>query len=320
MLLGASIYRLVLLYGIEGEVRLLDLNRLEMFMAAVESGSIAKAAADLGVSSSAVSQQIKKLESEMGVSLLRRGGKGAIPTEGGVMLAEHGRRLLRQAAAAESDLKEMRDGRAGTLRIGTFPTFAASHLPGVIVEMRDRFPNVELEILSARFDKLLKYLEEGRVHLSVLWEYPWNPFSASGIVSTHLFKEGMVLIVPKGHWVAEHAGFDFADLREENWILRSDNHPAGEALERIASRSGFRPRITMYANDYNETQAMVSIGMGIAMAPASAVAIKHPDVVIVNLHTASRRSVFLAQRAERSYSTLENAFRNILIENLSKRA
>lgn len=74
----------------------------------------------------------------------------------------------------------------------------------------------------------------------------------------------------------------------------------------------------MYANDYNETQAMVSFGMGLAMAPASAVAIKHPDVVIVELHSAPRRSVFLAQRAERSYSTLENAFRNILLENLLK--
>lgn len=296
---------------------MLDITRLKVFLSVVETGSLGAAAEELDVSPSAVSQQLKKLERDCGVPLLTRGTRGARPTEAGILLAERCRTLFRQLAATEADLAEIREGRAGILRIGTFPTFAASALPGVIRAFQKRFPNVELKIVSGRFNKLLQELEEGAIHLSLLWEYPWNPFKGEDLHLTHLFKEETVLITPTDFPLPASELHDFSALKDQQWILRSDNHPAGEALERLSNRAGFRPKVAMYANDYNETQAMVSVGIGIALAPASAVAIKHPDIKVIRLPSATKRNIFLARRAARSYSTLENAFRSVLIETVS---
>lgn len=291
---------------------MLDLNRILMFLQTVESGSVSGAAENLGISPSAVSQQLKKLEKDVGIPLLERASRGAFPSEAGLLLAEHARKLAQQASAAEADMEELRTGRAGTLRIGTFPTFAASHLPSVITTFKSRFPNVDLKISSSRFQTLTRQLYEGSIQLAILWDYPWKPFEGEGLQVTQLFKERMVLVLPKQHRLVRRESFTLADLSNEKWVLRADRHPAGEVLERLAQRGGFKPKVAMLANDYNETQAMVSAGIGIGIAPASALALQHPDLVMVPLPQSPQRNVFLAQRAERNFSTLEKSFVEIL--------
>lgn len=105
-----------------------------------------------------------------------------------------------------------------------------------------------------------------------------------------------------------------ADLQEEDWIIRSQGHPVIEVLERSCRAEGFTPRISFYANDYQEAQAMVSVGLGIALAPRCAVVNKHPGVRILSLgESAPARRILAAHRHDRVRAPAEVAFLKTLI-------
>jgi DNA-binding transcriptional LysR family regulator len=292
-----------------------DVRRLQTFAKVVELGSVSDAADELLFTPSAVSQQLKKLEAEVGLQLVWRTTNGLVPTEAGLVLAEHTRRILRQLEAARSDISDLVSGRSGSLSMGAFPTIAASFLPLAINEFKSRYPNIDLKIRSARLQGLISSLEEGQVQLALLWDYPWNPLKTEGIQLTEVFTESFVILVPENHRLAHLNEVDIEQLASENWVARGDEHPVVEVIERSGEKAGFRPQIAMYANDYQETQAMVSVGIGIAIAPRSALSVQHPNVRILDIKGDSpKRRVLLGQREERALSPLEMAFKSVIIE------
>ncbi|KAA9393709.1 LysR family transcriptional regulator [Kocuria coralli] len=292
-----------------------DPRKLAVLVAVVEHESITAAAEELMFTASAVSQQLRKLEQEAGQPLFRRRPRGVIPTEAGYLLATHARKVLRQLHAAQSDMEELARGERGTLKIGTFPSLAASFLPRVLDTYRAQFPAIKLSVHSTIFDALLEELERGQSHLCFLWDYPWKRFGSTGIRSEEIFQEPSVVLVSDSHPLARAHDVGMADLRDEPWVSRANDHPVVEVLDRAAAEAGFRPDITMYANDYQEAQAMVSVGIGIAMVPMSAVALQHPKVRILSLRdTLPERRVLLAQREERSSTPAEMAFRRLVLD------
>src|SRR6478735_7200984 len=107
----------------------LDVKRLQVLLAIVAEGSVTGAAAALGYTPSAVSQQLLRLEREAGQPLLDRHARGMRPTEAGLVLATHARKVVRQLAAAEADLQDIAGVRRGSVTLGTFPTVGSSFLP-----------------------------------------------------------------------------------------------------------------------------------------------------------------------------------------------
>jgi len=221
---------------------LFDIRRLALLVEVVEQGSVTAAAEAMMYTPSAVSQQVRKLEQEVGQPLLTRRSRGVVPTEAGQLLAGHARKIVAQMQAAQADLAELAGLKRGSLTIGTFPTLAGSFLPVVLRTFKKRYPAISLSVRSARFDELLKGLHSGAMGLCLLWDYPWN-------------------------------------------------------------------------------QAMVSVGMGVAMVPKTAVALQHPDVKVISLGPgAPSRRVFLAQRQDKVYAPAEVAFHSTLLEVARERA
>lgn len=294
---------------------MLNPQRLAILVHVVEHGSVTAAADELDYTASAVSQQLKKLEREVDQPLLRRRARGIVPTDAGHILVNHARKVLRQLDAASADLKDLAEGNRGSLVVGAFPTVAASFLPEVIETFKSRYPAINLSLKSGRLDLLMDDLERGRSHIAFLWEYPWNPVNIDGARVEELFKEESVILVSRHHPLAERGEVRLEELRNESWIVRANRHPVVEVLERATESAGFRPSITLYANNYQEVQAMVSVGIGVAMAPRGAVAVQHPDVRVLSLgEQGPVRSVMMAQREERVYSPAEVAFRSILMD------
>ena len=96
-----------------------------------------------------------------------------------------------------------------------------------------------------------------------------------------------MILVASGHPLADRDEVKMEDLRKESWIVRAEAHPVVEVLQRSAHDAGFEPTIGFLANDYQEAQAMVSVGMGVAMVPKTAVALQHPDVRVLSLGAAA---------------------------------
>lgn len=302
-------------FTLEGVLAMLDIRRLALLAAVLDTGSMTSAADELSYTPSAVSQQLRRLEAEVGQPLLHRQARGVTPTEAGAVLADHARRILRQVAAAEADLAEIAGLRRGTLDLGTFPTVASSLLPLAVSRFRAQHPAIRLSVHSARFDELVAAIQDGTVGLSLLWDYEWNRIDPAQLALTHLLDDPTMLVVAADHPLGRRRHVDMTDLADEDWVVRGNDHPVVEVLERSCRAAGFTPRIAFHANDYQEAQAMVSVGLGVALAPRAALAMKHPDVRVVGLgRSAPARRILLAHRHDRVRAAAELAMHQVLVE------
>jgi DNA-binding transcriptional LysR family regulator len=182
---------------------MLDVKRLQVLLSVVELGSVTAAADALVYTPSAVSQQLRRLEREVGQPLLRRHARGMSPTDAGLVLAAHARTVLRQLSAAEADLAEIAGLRQGRLALGTFPTVASSFLPLAVHRFSELHPAIRLDIRSERQPQLIEWLENGTVDLSLLWDYQWQRLDSAQLDLTELFSDPTVLLVSSEHRLAQ---------------------------------------------------------------------------------------------------------------------
>ncbi|MFD5827189.1 LysR family transcriptional regulator [Lentzea sp. NPDC060358] len=294
---------------------MLDVRRLALLAAVVDTGSMTAAAEQLGYSPSAVSQQLRRLEVEAGQPLLHRQARGVRPTEAGALLAGHARHVLRRLSAAEADLAELAGLRRGTISVGVFPTVASALLPLVVSRFRRQYPDLRLDVRSTRFEELVELLEDGTVGIALLWDYAWHRVDVPGISLTPLLDDPTVLVVAADHRLARKRFTTMSELAGEEWIVRGHDHPVAGVLERSCRAAGFTPRIAFEANDYQEAQAMVSVGLGVALAPRTAVRNPHPDVRVLALGTdVPARRVLLAHRQDRLRAPAELAMHQLLVD------
>ena len=204
-----------------GADSVLDVKRLQVLLSVVELGSVTAAADALMYTPSAVSQQLRRLEREVGQPLMKRHARGMSPTEAGQVLVLHARKVMRQLAAAEADLQEIAGLRRGRLVLGTFPTIASSFLPLVVRRFQQLHPAIRLDILSGREAQLVEWLENGTVDLSLLWDYEWRRLDPAQLDLTKLFDDPTVLVVAADHRLARRRRVEMAELADEDWIVRS---------------------------------------------------------------------------------------------------
>jgi len=271
----------------------------------VRAGSLTAAANRLSYTTSAISQQIAKLEAEAGQPLLERHARGVRLTEAGAALARRAERIETQLHAARSELDDIAGLRSGTVRIGTFPTVGSSLLPQVVKLYKSRHPAVRLTVRSSRFTALRAMLDTGEVELSLLWDYEWAPVTDRELVVRELLVDPPTLVVSVNHRFAHRESLDMAELADEQWITREDNHPVGAALERACQKAGFAPSVAFAANDYQEAQAMVAVDLGVSMAPRLALSNLREDVKVIPLRGAPSRRILLAHLAEHRLTPAE---------------
>ncbi|WP_236950225.1 LysR family transcriptional regulator [Mycobacterium sp. MS1601] len=271
----------------------------------VRAGSLTAAANRLSYTTSAISQQIAKLEAEAGQPLLERHARGVRLTEAGAALARRAERIETQLHAARSELDDIAGLRSGTVRLGTFPTVGSSLLPQVVKLYKSRHPAVTLTVRSSRFAALRAMLDTGDVELSLLWDYEWAPVTDRELVVRELLVDPPTLVVSVNHRFAHRESLDMAELADELWITREDHHPVGAALEKACQKAGFVPTVAFAANDYQEAQAMVAVDLGVSMAPRLALSNLREDVKVIPLRGAPSRRILLAHLAEHRLTPAE---------------
>lgn len=288
---------------------MLDVRRMLLLLEVARQGSVTGAARALSYTPSAVSQQIARLEAEAGQALLERHPRGIALTAAGEVLVARGQAIARQLDAAQQELADLAELRAGRLRIGTFPTAGASLLPLAVTTFRGQYPDVALTVRSARFAALREMLDGREIDVSLLWDYAWEPVRDDTLDVVHLLDDPPVLLVAADHRLARRRKIDLAELATEAWITRAEAHPVASALLRSCREAGFEPEIAFEANDYQEAQAMVAAGIGVAMAPRLTVVNMRADVRVIPLNRpAPTRRILVARLRERPPSPAGTAF------------
>ncbi|MZG13742.1 LysR family transcriptional regulator [Streptomyces sp. SID5914] len=278
----------------------LDVRRMLLLAEVARRGSLTAAAQALTYTPSAVSQQIAKLETEAGQPLLERHARGVELTLAGRAVVRHAGRIERQLSAVRAELDDLAELRTGELRIGSFPTAGASLLPLAVQRFGRAHPDVHLEVRSAMLAGLAEMLESREIQLALLWDYDWCRVDDPTLHLTLLLDDPTALMVSADHPLAGRASVSLSELADEDWITRADDHPVAGVLARSCHAAGFEPRIAFYAHDYQEAQAVVAIGLGMALAPRLALMNLRSGVRVIPLTpSAPTRRILLARLDER---------------------
>ncbi|NOJ60067.1 LysR family transcriptional regulator [Arthrobacter sp. 260] len=278
-------------------------------------GTMTLAAEALGYSISAISQQIRKLELEAGQPLLQRHSRGIALTDAGQTVVSHAEQIHGRLKSLQHSLDDIAGLRAGALRMGTFPTAGSSLVPLAISRFRREHPGVELSVRSVRLASLQKMLINRDISMSLLWDYHWSRLESSEMTFRHLMDDPTDLVVSVTHPMASRESVTMAELLDEQWVVRADEHPMIEVLIRASNHIGFQPNVAYEANDYQEAQAMVAVGVGIALVPRLALTVLRDDVRVIPLSgEVPQRRILLARMADSQPTAAEQAMTAMLVE------
>ncbi|OAK56095.1 LysR family transcriptional regulator [Rhodococcoides kyotonense] len=281
-----------------------DVVTLFLLLDIAEAGSLTAGAERANMTASAASQRIAKLENSIKQPVLTRLPRGVQLTEAGEILTSRARLFRREMRAASGDLEAIRGLERGAVRLGSFPTVSSSLLSDALKEYHARWPGVDVRVRSAVRPQLLEMLHSSEVDLALLWSYAWTEEAERSLSLESLMEDETMLLLP----VDDHRASDemaLPDLKGARWIMRSNDHPAAEVLYRSCRAVGFEPEVVYEAHDYQEIEAMVAAGVGIAMVPGLAVVHHRPDVQPLAFRSADRvptRVIYIASLARRQYT------------------
>lgn len=262
-----------------------NLARLGLLRELAHRGTMTAVADALGLTSSAVSQQLATLEREARVALLERVGRRVRLTAEGGRLASHAEAILQAVEAAELDLRAAGERPRGELEIACFSTFAKVHLLPAVVRARRRFPDVHVVIHELESPDAIEAVRDGRCHLAVTFAYNLVPRpDVTGLTSRQLMEEPVLLALPKP-WRAQREPIGLERLAQADWIVGSRQTDDRLLAERACAAAGFAPRITHTVDDYDLLLRMVAAGLGVGFVPE--LGLRFPSAVAVVARTPS---------------------------------
>jgi DNA-binding transcriptional LysR family regulator len=262
---------------------MIDVRRLKVLQAVVETGSVAAAAVRLNYTPSAVSQQMSTLERETGVQLLERVGRGVRPTEAALLLCEHTSRVFASIKDAEDALVALRMGQSGRLRLGAFPSASSSLIPSALAAFRSQHPNVVLEIVVAEPDEVVSGLRDGALDIAVttLMTSP-DDVTDGGLQYHFLLSDPYRVVLPRSHALSPRGTIELESLAREDWVgVTSCPGHCQLAVEDACERAGFRPAYALEADEYPTALGFVAAGLGVALMPLLALQNSVPTGVVV---------------------------------------
>jgi molybdate transport repressor ModE-like protein len=235
------------------------------------AGSLAGAARALGVSPPAVSQQVARVEGELGVAVVSRGSRGASLTELGTALAEHGRTITEQVEAAAEASDRLLGRHARRLRVGAVASTVQPILADALATIRLRHPDSELSVVEVGSDTGVELVADGSLDLAVVAGYGTVP-SHESVALHELSVDELLLAVPDDHALVadRRTTVDLRDLEDDAWVSGAPGRRHRVQLDSLAKGFGFVPRVTFETESFQVAQALVSAGVAVAIVPATA--------------------------------------------------
>jgi DNA-binding transcriptional LysR family regulator len=278
---------------------MLNLERLRTLDALARHGSVSGAAEGLHVTTSAVSQQMSKLEREVGQQLLAKNGRGVRLTDAGRLLAEHAARILSQVELAQADLEAQRGQVVGELRLSAFPTAARGLFPTALAALRADHPGLRVRSSELEPEAGVAGVIRGDLDLAVVLDWYNKPMPLpDGLVKAPILDDPADVAMPVGHRLADRAEVDLGDFAHDEWITWGEGEFCHEWLMFTLRSKGVEPHIGHRAAETHTQLGLVAAGLGVCIAPLLG---RHPmpeGVVAVPLRQAVRRHVYVIWRAD----------------------
>jgi DNA-binding transcriptional LysR family regulator len=260
-----------------------DLRLLSVLREVALRGSFSAAADALAYTQPAISQQIARLEKQVGVKLIEREPRGIRLTPAGEVLVRHTERILAQLAAADEELLEVAEQARGRVRIASFATAAGTLVPRAVAAFRRLRPAVEVEITLLDPEDSVPGVRRGDFDVALIEEggFTGDP-DTTGLAIEHLLDDHMWVLLPGDHPLATRHAVGLDELRDEGWMLACLTGTCADSniVLRACRDAGFQPRIAYTSDDYFAIQGLVASGMGVALIPGLGLASTRDDVAV----------------------------------------
>jgi DNA-binding transcriptional LysR family regulator len=261
----------------------MELRQLRYLVALADERHFTRAAARERIAQPALSQQIRKLEQEVGLALFDRTTRHVSLTEAGALLVARARRVLAELDDAGAELQQLTGLMGGRVTIGLTQTPGPLDLLGLLTEFHARHPAVKLSVREDLSTSLADELRADALDLAFL-SIVDDP-GLHGLERRPLASEPLVAVLPHGHRLAGRDHIRIAQLREEEFVAFSEGATIRDAVRRVAHAAGFEPRIAFETREVSRARAIVAAGLGVAVLPRSDALASGPPVETAVLRT-----------------------------------
>jgi LysR family hydrogen peroxide-inducible transcriptional activator len=292
----------------------MEIHQLRYFCAVARTGSFTKAAVREGIAQPSLSQQISRLESNLGSQLFDRLGRGVKLTEFGRALLPQALDILRQVNNARGALESLRLSVAGRLTIGCIPTITPYFLAPRLRNFVDQYPDVDLRLVEDITPNLVELLQSGEIDLAVISPPVHNP----DIVSSDLFREPIAVAVGKKHRLASETCVSLPELRGEKMLLLKEGHCFRDNALTICNRARANFVSIFETNQFSSILPLVAAGFGISLVPQMAMDAVSGCAFLPLEREAYRRVGYIRVR-QHALGTAQRAFINWLRATARKR-
>lgn len=276
----------------------MELRQLRYLLAVADERHFTRAAAREHVAQPALSQQIRRLEDEVGLPLVERTTRRVALTDAGELLVARARRILAEVESAHTELQALRGIQAGRVTIGSMHTMGPVDLAMALAVFHVRHPGVELTVREHSSEELAELLRGDELDMAFL--SVTERVESHGLGLQQLVSEELVAVLPVGHWFAQRPRIRMAELAGAEFISYREGSRLREVLVSAAREAGFQPRVTLESNESARIRRLVARGLGVAILPRSDAEAPGAEVAVVELAgPALTRDITLAWREGR---------------------
>jgi LysR family hydrogen peroxide-inducible transcriptional activator len=252
----------------------MEMHQLRYVVAVARTGNFSRAAEQCHVAQPSLSQQIQKLEDELGERLFDRLKREAKLTAQGEVFLRRAVRILEEVDAARREASDAQKLLRGTLTVGVLPTIAPYLLPEVLAAFMAKFPGVEIVVQEDTTARLLKLAQAYEIDLALVSP----PIADDRLEVRDLFAEELLLALPPGHPLTRKRTVSLADLQRERLIVMKEGHCLGDQVLGFCERRDLKPNISFRSAQLETIQALVCSGLGLSLIPAMAARADREDL------------------------------------------
>ena len=245
----------------------MEMHQLRYVAAIARTGNFSRAAEQCHVAQPSLSQQIHKLEDELGERLFDRLPRHVKLTAAGETFLPRALRILAEADDALREARETGVLVRGQVILGALPTIAPYLLGPVLAKFGKKFPEVQVTVVEDTTAQLLKQLDACEIDLSITS----LPIDKHRFTIQHLFTEELLLAVPHQHPLATKRSISVADVEKERFILLKEGHCLGDQVLRFCNRHDFHPQVSCRSAQIETIKALVQSGLGVSLIPRMAI-------------------------------------------------
>jgi DNA-binding transcriptional LysR family regulator len=244
----------------------MEMHQLRYVVAVAQAGNFSRAAERCHVSQPSLSQQIQKLEEELGERLFDRMKREVKLTPHGESFLRRAVRVLEEVDTAKREAKDATDLLRGTVTLGVLPTIAPYLLPEAITEYLEKYPRVEIVVQEDTTAHLLKLLVACEIDFALASQ----PIRDARLEVRELFSEELLLALPADHPLTRKRTVSASDLEGEALIVMKEGHCLGDQVLNFCDRSDLHPNISFRSAQLETIQSLVCAEMGLSLIPAMA--------------------------------------------------